>query len=75
MKAKEKYDYYATKVSEAWKNLMDLDKEIAEISGFGDMDSIPAYKRAYADWQYAQGNFNNYLSWIQRNNIDPSDEV
>lgn len=75
MKAQEKYDYHSQKVSEAWQRLLDADKELSEISGFGDIDSVPKYKRAYADWQFAQSNFSNYVSWLRNNNVKPDDEV
>lgn len=75
MTYQEKHDDLQKNVSAAWGKLLEADKELSSTSGFGDIDSVPAYNRAYNDWQYAANNYNNFLSWLRGRKINPDDSI
>lgn len=75
MTAKERFDQLQNAVTKSWKKLLEADKELSSIQGFGEIDSLPKYRIRYNNWQYAQSNFNSYLSWLTKNNIKPEDEI
>lgn len=75
MTYQQKHDELLKEVSDAWNKLLEVDKELVAINGFGDIDALPNYNRAYKDWQYAANNYHEFISWIRGRNFNPNDEL
>ena len=75
MTYQEKYDELLKKADEAWRKLLEVDKEMTSINGFADIDLGPKYDSAYRDWQLATNNLNAFVSSLKGMDINPSKEM
>lgn len=52
-----------------------MEKEVAQVKGFGDMGDLMEYRKAKGEWQVASNNYWGFLANIRGRDINPNDEV
>jgi hypothetical protein len=49
-------------VTKTWNQLLHIDKELSGAKWLSDMQDVPKYNTAYAEWQQAQVNYIHFMT-------------
>ena len=75
MTYQELFEKLQKKYAEKADIFMKMDKEISQVSGFGDIGDLANYNTAKTEWQLAHNDYWNFLSNTKGRDINPNDEA